>query len=122
LHQRGPTQEKCLSKYILAGSVRRVVRCAGPAPQDFQGSAMLSSGVVTVVQEHRFELLGHDGTRRHFTLAHDAPLGWDELIRLEHDGCAVAVRHDPPLPGHTTAAVHAIGRLRPVPATTRSTT
>jgi hypothetical protein len=101
-------------------AARGALRRTGAAR--FPGSAMLSSGVVTVVQEHRFELLGHDGTRRHFTLAHDAPLGWDELIRLEHDGCAVAVRHDPPLPGHTTAAVHAIGRLRPVLATTRSTT
>ena len=83
---------------------------------------MLSSGVVTVVQEHRFELLRDDGTRRHFTLAHDAPLGWDELIALEHDGCAVTVRHDAAQPGHTTAAVHAIERLRPAPPTHRRTT
>jgi hypothetical protein len=72
---------------------------------------MLSSGIVTVVQEHRFELLGEDGMHRHFTLAHDAPLGWNELIRFEHDGCVVAVRHDAPRPGHTSAAVHAIERV-----------
>jgi hypothetical protein len=72
-----------------------------------------SCGIVTVVQEHRFELLGDDGTRRHFTLAHDAPLGWKELIALQHDGCRVAVRHDAPRPGHTTAAVHAMQRLAP---------
>ena len=72
---------------------------------------MLSSGVITVVQEHRFELLGDDGTRRHFTLAPDAPLGWNELVALERDRCRVAVRHDASLPGHTTAAVRAIERL-----------
>jgi hypothetical protein len=95
-------------------------RARGALPQldksDFylphQHHRMQSSGVITVVQEHRFELLGEDGTRRHFTLAHDAPLGWNELIALQHDGCRVAVQHDEPRPGHTTAAVHAIGRVR----------
>jgi len=73
---------------------------------------MLSSGVITVVQEHRFELLGDDGTRRHFTLAPDAPLGWNELIALRDAACPVAVRHGAARPGHTTAAVHAVERLR----------
>jgi hypothetical protein len=71
---------------------------------------MICCGVITVVQEHRFELQGDDGTRRHFTLAHDAPLGWNELIALEHERCRVAVRHDAARAGHTTAAVHAIER------------
>jgi hypothetical protein len=74
---------------------------------------MVACGVVTVVQEHRFELTGEDGTRRHFTLAHDAPLGWHELTGLEREGCRVAVRHDPPRPGTTSATVHAIERLAP---------
>jgi hypothetical protein len=73
---------------------------------------MLAQGVVTVVQEHRFALLCDDGTHRHFTLAHDAPLGWMELERLQREGCRVLVRHDAPLPGHTTAAVHSISRGR----------
>ena len=74
---------------------------------------MQTSGVVIVVQEHRFELVGDDGTRRHFTLAHDAPLGWTELVRLQAEGCRVALRHDAARPGHTTAAVHAVARLGP---------
>ncbi len=74
---------------------------------------MQSTGVITIVQEHRFELLGDDGTRHHFTLAHDAPLGWRELRALEQEGCRVAVDHDPRTsPGHTTAAAHSIARLR----------
>lgn len=74
---------------------------------------MHSSGTVIVVQEHRFELLGDDGTRRHFTLAHDAPLGWHELVELQRERCRVRVRHDAQPRGHTTAAVHAIERLKP---------
>lgn len=72
---------------------------------------MQACGVVTVVQEHRFELLGDDGTRRHFTLAHDAPLGWNELIGLQAERCRVCVTHDAARAGHTTAAVHAIERM-----------
>jgi hypothetical protein len=74
---------------------------------------MQACGVVTLVQEQRFELLGDDGTRRHFTLAHDAPLGWHELTHLLSEGCRVAVRHDAPQPGHTTAAAHGLARLQP---------
>lgn len=72
---------------------------------------MQVSGVIAVVQEHRFELQGEDGTRRHFTLAHEAPLGWAELVQLQRDGCRVRVQHDAPRPGHSTAAVHAVRRL-----------
>jgi hypothetical protein len=74
---------------------------------------MRSCGVVTLVQEHRFELQGDDGTYRHCTLAHDAPLGWHELQRLARSGCRVAVQHDAPRSGHTTVAVHSISLLRP---------
>jgi hypothetical protein len=72
-----------------------------------------SSGVVMVVQEHRFELFGDDGTRRHFTLAHNAPLGWHELVSLQRERCNVLVRHGPAQPGHTTSPAHAVERLSP---------
>lgn len=72
---------------------------------------MQASGVIVVVQEHRFELRCDDGVRRHFTLAHDAPLGWAELVHLQHDGCRVAVEHGAAKPGHSTAAVHRVLRL-----------
>ncbi|MEJ7928558.1 hypothetical protein WG922_01100 [Ramlibacter sp. AN1015] len=74
---------------------------------------MQASGVVTVVQEHRFELRGDDGTHRRFTLAPGAPLGWQELVALERAGCRVTLDHDVPRPGTTTAAVHAVHRLAP---------
>jgi hypothetical protein len=79
---------------------------------------VISRGTVVVVQEHRFELVGDDGTRRHFTLRHDAPLGWNELIALQRDRCEVAVGHDPARPGHTTAAVYSIERSRRAAAPT----
>jgi hypothetical protein len=92
-------------------------RRAGCAAQRGSGTGsidpMLSSGVITVVQEHRFELLCDDGTRRHFTLAHDAPLGWNELLGLWREGAHVAVRHDAAASGSTTAAVHRVARLQP---------
>lgn len=74
---------------------------------------MLVCGVVTVVQEQRFELLGDDGARRHFTLAHDAPLGPEELTQLVREGCRVAVDHDAAAAGETHATVHAVARVRP---------
>lgn len=74
---------------------------------------MQASGVITVVQEHRFQLVGDDGTRRHFTLSHDAPLGWHELQGLLREGCRVGLHCDPPAPGSTTSAVHAVLRLDP---------
>jgi hypothetical protein len=92
-------------------------RRAGCAAQRGSGAGgietMLSSGVITVVQEHRFELLCDDGTRRHFTLAHDAPLGWNELLGLWREGARVAVQHDAAAAGSTTAAVHRVARLQP---------
>jgi hypothetical protein len=74
---------------------------------------MHTSGTVIVVQEHRFELLGEDGARRHFTLAHDAPLGWHELVELQRERQTVRLRHDAQPHGHTTAAVHAVERVEP---------
>lgn len=80
---------------------------------------MQVSGLIAIVQEHRFELQGDDGTRRHFTLAHEARLGWAELVQLQRDGCRVRVQHDAPRPGHSTAAAHAVRRL---PALEKRTT
>lgn len=74
---------------------------------------MWTCGIVTVVQEHRFQLQADDGGHRHFTLAHGAPLGWHELQHLQQEGCRVAVRHGHPAPGSTTAPVQAVQRLRP---------
>lgn len=74
---------------------------------------MLACGVITVVQEHRFQLLSDDGRRLHFTLAHDAPLGWNELQQLMRTRCRVAITHDAAAPGHTSAAAHAIARMQP---------
>jgi hypothetical protein len=79
---------------------------------------MQASGVIAVVQEHRFELLRDDGTRRHFTLAHQAPLGWAELVQWQREGCRVTVEHDASKPGHSTAAAYSVRRLRAIERTT----
>ena len=88
-----------------------------PSPHPLTPSPMQTLGVITQVQELRFELLADDGRRRHFTLSPAAPLGWDELTALEHEGCRIAVWHDAQRPGLTTARVHALARLRPPPRT-----
>ncbi len=75
--------------------------------------SQMAFGVITVVQEHRFELLAEDGTRRRFTLAHGAPLGWNELVNLERDGARVAVRHEAARPGSTSLPAQALWRLQP---------
>ena len=80
---------------------------------------MQASGTIAVVQEHRFELRCDDGVRRHFTLAHDAPLGWAELVHLQREGCRVTVQHAAPQPGHSTAAAHQVRRLERHERTTR---
>lgn len=41
------------------------------------------NGVITIVQEHRFQLRQGDGQHRLFVLAHDAPQEWDELQMLK---------------------------------------
>lgn len=73
---------------------------------------MLACGVITVVQEHRFQLLNDDGRRLHFTLAHDAPLGGQELQQLMRSRCRVGVTHDAAAAGHTSASAHAISRMQ----------
>lgn len=72
----------------------------------------MAYGVITLVQEHRFELLAEDGARRRFTLAHGAPLGWHELVSLEREGTRVAVRHGAAPAGSTTLPAQALWRLQ----------
>ncbi|NEX61008.1 hypothetical protein [Noviherbaspirillum galbum] len=67
-----------------------------------------SQGVITVVQEHRFQLRMQDGRHRRFELAHDAPLGWEELHVLQRRACAVAVRHDAAPGGTRIDVAHAV--------------
>lgn len=41
------------------------------------------NGVITVVQEHRFQLREDNGQHRLFILAHDAPQEWGDLQVLK---------------------------------------
>lgn len=50
-----------------------------------------ASGVITLVQEHRFQLADDDGGRRLFVLAHDAPIEWADLEMLERSNGHVTV-------------------------------
>ncbi|MGN6702599.1 MAG: hypothetical protein ACTHKB_06520 [Burkholderiaceae bacterium] len=50
-------------------------------------------GVITLVQEHRFQMEGDDGVRRLFILSHRAPLEWRDLESLEKSGRRVAVTY-----------------------------
>ena len=66
----------------------------------------VTRGVMTLVQETRFEIENERGGRRLFVLAHDAPLepadlqallADETLVRVEHseaDGLIAAVAHD----------------------------
>jgi hypothetical protein len=100
---------------IVAALSRAVARAAMLRRRAMEGRIrMQACGVILLVQEHRFELLADDGGRRHFTLAHDAPLGWHELQQLQRDACRVLVRHDATLAGRSSAAAHSIARLPPV--------
>ena len=69
---------------------------------------METCGVITLVQEHRFELKDDAGVHAHFTLSRGAPLGWHELQALMASGTRIAVCHGEAAPGHTTAAADAI--------------
>jgi hypothetical protein len=42
-----------------------------------------TNGVITVVQEHRFQLKQDNGQHRLFILAHNAPQEWSELQTLK---------------------------------------
>lgn len=48
-------------------------------------------GVVTIVQEGRFQLLDRDGVSHLFVLFHSAPLEPEQLSHLQHDQARVRV-------------------------------
>ena len=64
-----------------------------------------SHGVITLVQEHRFRLVDDLGAHALFVLAHDAPLEWQDLERLQLAGRQVRVSHAP-APGKIAAIAH----------------
>lgn len=64
-----------------------------------------SHGVITLVQEHRFQLMNDAGGHALFVLAHDAPLEWQDLMRLQLAGRPVRVSHAP-APDRIAAIAH----------------
>lgn len=64
-----------------------------------------SHGLITLVQEHRFRLVDEQGAHALFVLAHDAPLEWQDLERLQLAGTEVRVSHAP-APGKIAAIAH----------------
>jgi hypothetical protein len=67
-------------------------------------------GVITLVQEHRFHLVGDDGSNRLFILAHDAPLEWRDLEHFERSGSHVRVSFDA-APGMIARTAHDVVEL-----------
>lgn len=55
----------------------------------------IKRGLITVVQEGRFRLVGDDGVSMHFVLAHDAAIEPQDLGRLQLSGMPVAVHYQP---------------------------
>lgn len=53
------------------------------------------SGVITVVQEDRFQLVDDQGVWRLFLLAHDAPVEAQDLPPLQASQARVTVRFEP---------------------------
>jgi len=53
------------------------------------------TGIITVVQESRFRMIGDDGSPRHFVLSHRAPLEPQDLPPLQRDQSRVAVHFTP---------------------------
>ena len=53
------------------------------------------SGIITVVQESRFQLALEGGGTRLFVLAHDAPLDAEELRALQRERVPVEVTFRP---------------------------
>lgn len=51
------------------------------------------NGIITLVQEHRFQLEEEDGRHRLFILAHDAAQQWRDLERLEREHAPVTVHY-----------------------------
>ena len=51
-------------------------------------------GIITLVQEGRFQLVDRQGVRRLFVLAHDAPLEAADLQAWQSAGTPVRVEHE----------------------------
>jgi hypothetical protein len=58
-----------------------------------EGLMKSSTGVIVVVQEGRFRLIGDDGRPRHFVLSHRAPLEPQDLPPLQRAQSRVTVRY-----------------------------
>ena len=52
------------------------------------------TGIITVVQEGRFRLVGDDGVPKQFVLSHRAPLEPQDLPPLQRSQARVAVRYE----------------------------
>ena len=52
------------------------------------------TGVLTLVQEERFQLADAARNQRFFTLAHDAPLEAAQLVALRREGARITVHYD----------------------------
>jgi hypothetical protein len=64
-----------------------------PAPRSRPGRAVVR-GIITLVQEGRFQLEDAEGVRRLFVLAHDAPADQADLQALLAAECPVRVEFD----------------------------
>lgn len=51
------------------------------------------TGVITLVQEHRFRVCDELGRNRLFILTRDAKQEWSDLVTLEQSGSLVSVRY-----------------------------
>lgn len=85
------------------------------APQEIQAlmhAVQHVTGVILLVQEHRFQLETEQGTRLNFMLRHDAGLEWRDLLELEQSRRPVEVIFQPSL--HLSAL--AVSEVRELPA------
>lgn len=49
------------------------------------------SGIIRLVQEHRFRLIDENGRDRLFILSHRAPVEWSDLVAMQQAEHAVTV-------------------------------
>src|SRR5690348_5456146 len=64
-------------------------------------------GIVTIVQESRFQLIDSKGVAHHFLLSHKAPLEPQQLASLQRDQAHVRVwfKPAPGIVGHTAVGI-----------------
>jgi hypothetical protein len=73
------------------------------------------TGVITVVQEGRFRLVGDDGVAKQFVLSHSAPLEPQDLPPLQRGQARVAVRYDDS-PHLVAGVAHDVEPIGPAPS------